>query len=108
MMMYDHVTRKPGVTFTKEQESLIRELSKQERTMATKLIYIGRGDAFVGVPARNLTEKDFTERAETFAELGITESVLIASGLYKAPEAEPKKKPTRKGSAYLDAAKEGE
>ena len=62
--------------------------------MTVKLIYIGRGDAFYHVPMRDLTDEDFAERAEIWAELGVTEAALIASGLYKKPQAEiaqPKK-----------------
>ena len=51
--------------------------------MTTKLIYIGRGGAFIGVPARDLTDEDFEERSESWAELGIDEAVLLKSGLYK-------------------------
>jgi hypothetical protein len=54
--------------------------------MTVKLIYIGRGDAFYHVPTRDLTDEDFAERAEIWAELGITEDVLISSGLYKKAE----------------------
>ena len=60
--------------------------------MTTKLIYIGRGGAFVTVPARDLTEEDFAERKELWQELGITEAVLLESGLYEKPKLEQPKK----------------
>jgi hypothetical protein len=89
--------------------------------------YIGNGSALIPVPTRDLTEADFEERKEVFAEMGITEAVLIASGLYenvdevyaagnefvkglveglnKADESEQETKaPTKKGKAK----KEGE
>ena len=71
--------------------------------MEPKYKYIGKGDALYHVPARDLTEQDIAERAETWKEFGITESLLVKSGLYEKAET---KKPTKKGS--LDAAKEGE
>jgi hypothetical protein len=68
--------------------------------MTVKLIYIGRGDAFYNVPARDLTDEDLAERAELWQEYGITESLLVASGLYEKVKTEQPK--TKK------AAKEGE
>jgi hypothetical protein len=59
--------------------------------MTTRLIYTGRGDFFVHVPARDLTDEDFAERAELWKENDITEASLIKSGLYKKPQAETKK-----------------
>ena len=66
--------------------------------MAIKLHYIGRGDALIHVPARDLTDEDFAERAELWKENKITEAGMLASGLYKKPTAEQKK---------VIAAKEG-
>ena len=63
--------------------------------MTTRLIYTGRGDFFFHVPARDLTDEDFAERAELWKENDITEASLIKSGLYKKP-AEPKKDKTAK------------
>lgn len=60
--------------------------------MTTVLIYKGRGDAFIGVPAQDLTEQDFAERKELWQELGITEAVLLESGLYEKPKLEQPKK----------------
>lgn len=68
--------------------------------MTTVLIYIGRGGAIAGVPAQDLTEEDFAERKEQWNELGITEAVLLKSGLYEKPKAEQPKK--------QKAAKDGE
>lgn len=68
--------------------------------MTTQLIYIGRGDAFIGVPALDLTDEDFAERSEYWKELGIDEAVLLKSGLYKKPGNEPapkKSKVTKEG-----------
>ena len=76
--------------------------------MATLYTYIGNGDVLVHVPPRDLTDADLAERAELWAENGITESVLIGCGLYAPVEPEKKKKSTTKGSAYLEAAKDGE
>ena len=59
--------------------------------MTVKLIYIGRGDAIIHVPARDLTDEDFAERAELWKENEITEAGMLTSGLYKKPTAEPKK-----------------
>lgn len=65
--------------------------------MTTILTYIGRGDALIGVPARDLTEEDFAERAESWSALGLTEAVILASGLYEKPKTEqPKKVKTAK------------
>ena len=50
--------------------------------MTEKLIYIG-GGALYNVPARDLTEADFADFAEVWKENGITEAVLLESGLYK-------------------------
>lgn len=50
--------------------------------MNIRLKYLG-GGAFVHVPARDLTDEDFTERAELWKEIGITEDVLISSGIYE-------------------------
>ncbi len=57
--------------------------------MTIRLIYIGRGDAIPGVPAQDLTDEDFKERAEQWAELGIDEAVLLNSGLYKVATLPP-------------------
>jgi hypothetical protein len=65
-----------------------------------RLVYTGRGDMFYNVPARDLTDEDFAERAETWQEFGITERLLISSGLYKPFEEKPKTK--------TKAAKDGE
>lgn len=65
--------------------------------MATKLIYIGRGDAIYHVPARDLTDEDFKERAELWKENDITEAALIKSGLYEKPKAEQKKDTAKDG-----------
>ncbi len=51
--------------------------------MTTRLIYIGRGAAIPGVPAQDLTDEDFKERAEQWAGLGIDEAALLKSGLYE-------------------------
>lgn len=59
--------------------------------MTTRLIYIGRGGALIHVPPRDLTDEDFAERAELWKENGITEAVILNSGLYEKPKAEPKK-----------------
>jgi hypothetical protein len=74
--------------------------------MTIKLIYTGRGEHIFHVPSRDLTDEDFAERAELWQEHGITDTVLIESGLYKkveAAQAEPKK--SKRGTA---AAEEGE
>ncbi|HEU4341005.1 MAG TPA: hypothetical protein VFU31_05490 [Candidatus Binatia bacterium] len=61
------------------------------------LEYIGRGAAIVHVPMRDLTEADFTERAELWKEEGITEERLISSGLYQyAVETGQAEKPKNK------------
>ena len=60
--------------------------------MTTVLIYKGRGGAIPGVPAQDLTEADFAERKEQWGELGITEAVLLQSGLYEKPRLEQPKK----------------
>lgn len=44
--------------------------------------YIGNGDALVHVPPRDLTQADIDERAADWAEMGITEQLLVMSGLY--------------------------
>ena len=68
--------------------------------MTTRLFYIGKGGAFYHVPTRDLTDADFEERKELWNEYGITEGLLVASGLYEKPKTEQPK--TRK------AAKDGE
>lgn len=68
--------------------------------MTTKLVYIG-GGALYHVPARDLTDEDFAERAELWKEAGIDEALLLKSGLYEKPKAE-QPKTTKK------AAKDGE
>lgn len=75
----------------------------------TRLHYIGKG-AFYNVPARDLSDADFAERAAEWAELGITEDVLLASGLYRRA-GEQVEQPTKKRSkrgAVQDADKDGE
>lgn len=47
------------------------------------LVYIGSGSALIGVPARDLTEADFAERAELWQELGWNEESLVGTGLYQ-------------------------
>lgn len=74
--------------------------------MATKLLYVGNGSALYHVPARDLTDEDFAERAEIWAELGITENLLLQSGLYAKPEQVDTKKKQR--GARQDAEKDGE
>jgi hypothetical protein len=64
--------------------------------MNTKYIYTGRGDAFYHVPARDLTDEDIAERAEIWKELGITEELLVKSGLYKKVEVPKAEKPKAK------------
>lgn len=51
--------------------------------MTIRLEYIGRGGALYDVPARDLTDEDFAERAQIWRELKIDEAALIKSGLYK-------------------------
>jgi len=66
--------------------------------MAIKLHYIGRGDALIHVPARDLTDEDFAERAELWKENKITEVGMLASGLYEKSKTEqPKKKAAKEG-----------
>lgn len=60
--------------------------------MTVKLIYIGWGAALYNVPARDLTDDDFSERAQVWKESKIDETALIASGLYKKPQIEQPKK----------------
>ena len=48
--------------------------------MTAKLIYIGKGSAFIGAPMRDLTEQDIAER-------GLDETALIESGLYESATA---------------------
>src|SRR3989337_699562 len=55
----------------------------KETNMAIKLHYIGRGDAIIHVPARDLTDEDFAERADLWKEHGLDEAGMIASGLYQ-------------------------
>lgn len=74
--------------------------------MPIRLIYNG-GGAFYHVPARDLTDEDFTERAEIWAELGINEATLIHSGLYRKPEAEQVETKKKRGDKH-SAEKEGE
>jgi hypothetical protein len=78
--------------------------------MTTRLIYTGRGDMFYNVPARDLTDEDFAERAEVWQEFGITEKLLIDSGLYKPFEEKPTLAPARRsaGETTKKAAKDGE
>lgn len=59
--------------------------------MTTKLVYVGKGDALPNVPARDITEQDVLDFAEIWKENGITESVLLNSGLYEKPKAEAPK-----------------
>ena len=68
--------------------------------MAIKLHYVGRGDAIIHVPARDLMDEDFAERAELWKENNITEARILASGLYEKPKTEQPKK--------IKTAKEGE
>jgi hypothetical protein len=67
--------------------------------MAIKLYYVGRGDALYNVPARDLTDEDFAERAELWKENNITEDVILKSGLYEKPKTaeQPKKKAAKEG-----------
>lgn len=51
--------------------------------MTVKLIYTGRGDALIGIPARDLTVEDLERIGHEF-----TWESLINSGLYKRPDAE--------------------
>lgn len=67
--------------------------------MTTLYKYLG-GGALANVPARDITEADVEEFAEVWLENGITEAVILASGLYEKPKAEQPK--TKK------AAKDGE
>lgn len=67
--------------------------------MNMRLKYIGRGAALPHVPARDLTEQDFIERRELWADEGITEAVILNSGLYEKPINEkPARKPAGKES----------
>lgn len=59
--------------------------------MGIRLQYIGNGGALYHVPARDLTDEDFAERAELWKENDIDEAAILKSGLYKKPQAEPKK-----------------
>ena len=60
------------------------------------LTYIGGGSLY-HVPARDLTEADFTERAELWQELGWNEESLVGTGLYEyAILAAKAEKPARK------------
>lgn len=66
--------------------------------MTVKLFYVGRGDALIHVPARDLTDEDYAERAELWKENDITEAGILASGLYEKPKTEqPKKKAAKEG-----------
>lgn len=51
--------------------------------MKIVLKYIGNGGALFNVPARDLTEQDFTERAQEWKEAGWDEKSLVGSGLYQ-------------------------
>ena len=68
-----------------------------------KYKYLGGGSLY-HVPARDLTDDDLTERAELWAEFGITEELLVNCGLYEKADVETKKKPKR----GQEAAKDGE
>lgn len=56
--------------------------------MASKLIYIGNGAFFPGVPARDLTDADITERE-------LNEADLLKSGLYKKVDNDPAPKKSK-------------
>jgi 5,10-methylenetetrahydrofolate reductase len=58
--------------------------------------YIGDGGALYHVPARDLTADDIAERAEVWRENGITEAVLLGSGLYQKIEAPKETKRVKK------------
>lgn len=76
--------------------------------MTTLYKYLGSGDALYHVPARDLTDEDFAERAELWRENGITEAVIEGCGLYEKVgqvETEPKKKSKR---GVFNAVEEGE
>jgi hypothetical protein len=62
--------------------------------MAIRLQYIGKGDALVGVPARDLTDEDLQGIGHEF-----TWESLIRSGLYKKVEAETPKAEPKKATA---------
>jgi hypothetical protein len=66
--------------------------------MSVKYIYLGKGDAFIHVPPRDLTTDDIAERVEIWQEYGITaEELLIGSGLYKKAETPKAGKPKKEG-----------
>jgi 5,10-methylenetetrahydrofolate reductase len=65
--------------------------------MSVKYIYLGKGDAFIHVPPRDLTADDIKERVEIWQEYGITEELLIGSGLYKKAETPKAGKPKKDG-----------
>jgi hypothetical protein len=56
--------------------------------MTTVYKYIGRGDAFYLIPARDLTEEDMEAIKELPPEFQIDEEKLISSGLYQKIGAE--------------------
>lgn len=58
------------------------------------LKYIGKGAWLPDVPARDLTEVDFSERSEDWREVGWDENSLVGSGLYEyaIESSKPKKK----------------
>jgi hypothetical protein len=64
--------------------------------MTTLYKYIGR-DVLIHVPPRDLTADDLAERAEVWKENGITEAVLLGSGLYKKNETPKAGKPKKDG-----------
>ena len=68
--------------------------------MTTLYKYLG-GGALPNVPARDLTEADVTDFAEVWKENGITEAVLLKSGLYT-------KSITEQPKTTKKAAKDGE
>ena len=53
--------------------------------MTTVLYYIGKGNALIGVPARDLTDADLKEFEKEW-----TLENLINSGLYKKSDEKPK------------------
>jgi hypothetical protein len=58
--------------------------------------YIGNGGALYHVPARDLTADDIAERAGVWKENGITEAVLLGSGLYQKVEVPKETKRVKK------------
>lgn len=78
--------------------------------MTTLYKYIGNGAALSLVPPRDITEADVEACAETWLEAGISEALLLGSGLYQKIEQEQKqesKKKSKRG-AIVDAEKDGE